>query len=162
MKRRPRLPVGYRRLLHVWAWVLILTPGLAHASAAALQLTGRGAQIYVCTGAVWKLRGPDATLLDSSGRVVGRHYDGPTWEAADGSRVVGEVVVHDAAPAKGAADWLVLRAKQHAGAGLFAGVLFVTRTDTVGGAAPEGGCVPGSAGEVRRVPYEATYTFFSG
>lgn len=34
----------------------------------------------------WAFVGPVATLADRSGKIVGKYYGGPTWEAADGSR----------------------------------------------------------------------------
>ena len=54
----------------------------------ALQAQGVGDQIYTCDGASWTLLKPDARLLDESGKQVGLHFAGPTWQWSDGSRVI--------------------------------------------------------------------------
>jgi len=51
-----------------------------------LMAHGKGDQIYACkanaNGAPfgWILKAPDATLTDDSGKVVGHHVIGPTWQ----------------------------------------------------------------------------------
>ena len=35
---------------------------------------------------------PDASLLDAKGQVIGKHFAGPSWQANDGSIVVGEAL----------------------------------------------------------------------
>jgi hypothetical protein len=124
------------------------------------KLQAAGAQIYVCTknaaGALnWTFREPVATLLDE-GKTVGRHFAGPTWEFADGSHVVGQVV--STAPAKTAKDisWLKLSVKEPPKSGLAAGATSVLRIDTKGGVF-EGAC--DSEGELHSEPYTATYVF---
>lgn len=124
------------------------------------QLKGAGAQIYVCAknaaGALnWTFREPVATLLEE-GKTVGRHFVGPTWEFADGSRVVGEVV--SKAPGTTAKDipWLKLSVKEPQKSGLVAGATSVLRIDTKGGVF-EGAC--DSQGELHSEPYTATYVF---
>jgi hypothetical protein len=124
------------------------------------RLRGAGAQIYVCTknaaGALnWTFREPVATLLDE-GKTVGRHFVGPTWEFADGSRVVGEVV--SKAPGTTAKDiaWLKLSVKEPQKSGLAAGATWVLRIDTKEGVF-EGAC--DSEGELHSEPYTATYVF---
>lgn len=133
----------------------------AHGSGV-MALQGHGVQIYVCQGNpkayAWKLVGPEATLTDAAGRPAGRHYAGPAWQASDGSTVIGAVVA--AARPDGAIPWLVLRATSHAGNGMFAGVTFVTRSQTAGGLPPSGGCDAAHAGMRARSPYSATYSFF--
>ena len=39
----------------------------------------------------WVFVAPEARLVDANGMLVGHHYAGPTWEAGDGSKVVGTV-----------------------------------------------------------------------
>src|SRR5689334_21720360 len=61
----------------------------------AVEMAARGVQVYECFAAdqgkyAWKLKGPSAELLDAQGRPAGKHYEGPTWEALDGGKVVGE------------------------------------------------------------------------
>lgn len=141
----------------------LITCGAAQA-APAFQLTGKGVQIYVCqptaSGFGWTLKGPEAVLTDSGGKVVGRHFAGPSWQAKDGSTVVGEALVASPSPATGSAAWLVLHAKSHAGAGVFADVAYIARTMTDGGAAPSAGCDAAHATVEVREPYSATYSFF--
>jgi hypothetical protein len=139
--------------------------GPAQAAGEAIKLRGIGAQVYTCeassSGFGWHLKAPEATLLDNEGAEVGRHFTGPSWQARDGSTVVGEVVVSDPAPQPGAIPWLLLRAKSHAGSGDFASVGYIARIATEGGLAPANGCDAVHTGAVHRVPYSALYVFFS-
>jgi hypothetical protein len=133
-----------------------------------LKAHGKGVQIYVCTpkkdepsAFEWKLKGPDAQLFDPSGVQVAKHYAGPTWEAPDGSRVVGGVTRKLDAPDPGAVEWLMLSAREHAGSGVFSAVSNVLRLDTQGGRAPAAGCDAGHASAQVRVPYQANYYFYT-
>jgi hypothetical protein len=56
-----------------------------------------------------------------------------------------------------ALPWLLLRAKPLGGPGIFHGVTFIQRVNTVGGREPVG---PGALGEERRVPYTTEYLFY--
>ncbi len=55
-----------------------------------------GVQIYEC-GATkteparfeWVFKAPEADLFDLSGKKIGKHYAGPTWESNDGSTFPG-------------------------------------------------------------------------
>lgn len=136
------------------------------ADPAVIVLLGKGTQIYGCaqagTGFAWRLKAPDAVLTDAAGRRIGRHFAGPSWQAEDGSTVVGEVLAASGATQADAIPWLVLKAKAHSGDGLFSGVAYVVRSGTAGGAAPASGCDPAHSGAEARVDYEATYTFFAG
>jgi len=55
-----------------------------------------GVQIYSCnptaTGFAWTLVAPRADLYDDHGKVIVTHFGGPTWQANDGSQVVGQVL----------------------------------------------------------------------
>ena len=130
-----------------------------------LKALGRGKQIYECRGAAgkfeWVLETPQADLLDAQGKVIGRHFQGPTWQATDGSKVVGEVQQHANSPHAGAIPWLLLKAKSHEGAGTFARVTYIQRLNTVGGAAAPEGCDSGHAGKEIAVEYQADYYFYS-
>ena len=97
-------------------------------------------------------------MFDQSGARIGRHYAGPTWESADGSRVVGEVEQRSAV--QGAIPWLLLRAKSNEGTGVFASVKYIQRVDTVGGVAPSSGCDAAHADAEARVDYSANYDFY--
>ena len=55
-----------------------------------------GVQIYSCnpssSGFTWGLVAPRANLYDDHGKLIITHFGGPTWQAKDGSKVVGQVV----------------------------------------------------------------------
>ncbi len=143
-----------------------LLPNLASAVPTALQLTGRGTQIYICRNNSgkygWTLEGPDATLYDTSGKMVGRHYFGPHWQANDGSTIKGTVLESNASPqGPRNVSWLILSAVVQKGDGIFGRVSFVTRTDTKGGGTPTAACTTAQNGMKKSVPYTAIYTFFS-
>jgi hypothetical protein len=136
------------------------------ADAPAIQMTGKGVQIYSCQPAgasfAWKLKGPEAVLYTDDGKPAGRHFAGPSWQAADGSTIVGQTLVSSPSPQPGSIAWLVLRVVSNSSAGLFANVTYVTRTGTQGGIAPASGCDLAHPGVETRSPYTATYTFFTG
>jgi Protein of unknown function (DUF3455) len=130
-----------------------------------LHTAARGAQIYTCKPKAaepasfeWALKAPEADLFDQNGAKIGHHYGGPTWESNDGSLVVGEVVQRSAV--QGAIPWLLLRAKSTGGSGVFTGVKYIQRVDTVGGVAPASGCDGATAGVETRVDYSASYDFY--
>lgn len=129
---------------------------------------GAGYQIYVCQPGksdaapfAWILKAPEATLHYQAGKDLGRHYAGPTWEATDGSKVVGEVVAHDDGTDPTAIPWLLLRARQHEGSGIFGNVESIQRLHTAGGKAPTTGCDSAYAGTETRVAYSADYYFYA-
>jgi hypothetical protein len=131
----------------------------------AFELRAEGWQIYACTDSAgaarpaWALRAPEATLVDERGRPAGKHGAGPTWEALDGSSVVG-AKVEATTPDRATIPWLLLRAVSHGAApGRMADVTFVQRIDTSGGVAPSEGCSAATVGTVVRVPYRAVYCF---
>lgn len=166
--RSQRSRTSIRLALALWAaaaWV----PQADAAPRSVADLTATGVQVYRCQAggdaaahAQWTLVAPDAKLLDESGRPVGRHYAGPTWELDDGSKLVGEVVQRTDAPDPTAIPWLVLRVKASSGAGRLAAVQSIRREDTRGGKAPPGDCDPARQKDDLRVPYSATYRFFPG
>jgi len=133
-----------------------------------LRAQGRGVQIYVCTAQPdqpgrydWRFVAPQANLFDLGGAPIGRHYAGPTWEGADGGKVVGEVRAKAPSPNPSAIDWLLISAKSASGPGVLGTVSFVQRVNTVGGRAPTGGCSRVNAGEEARIPYSAEYDFYT-
>ena len=152
-------------------FVLAAFAGGIHAQAQAatphaIEAFAKGAQIYSCKAAnggyAWILKAPDATLRDAHGHVIGKHFAGPSWQAEDGSVVVGEPISVSPSPDAGAVTWIVLRAKSHTGQGVMASVQYVVRTRTKGGVAPATGCDASHAGAETRVPYSAVYLFFRG
>jgi hypothetical protein len=148
------------------ATLALLGPVAARAAGTVIELHGKGAQIYHCeqagSGYAWHLTAPDAVLTDAAGHVAGHHFAGPSWQAKDGSTIVGEALVSSAGLQRNAVPWLVLHVKSHTGAGEFASVSYVVRSHTSGGAAPATGCDQAHAGAELRVPYTATYTLFPG
>ena len=120
-----------------------------------------GTQDYVCAATdgrlTWTFVAPEADLTTSAGTPFAHHFAGPTWQASDGSRVVGKLVASVPSPRVGAVAWLLLSAIS-TGDGALSGVRFVQRLDTVGGGGPKGAC--SRAGLARRVAYSATYVFF--
>jgi Protein of unknown function (DUF3455) len=127
-----------------------------------------GVQIYECMAAKedpthfsWTLKAPEAELRDRSGKRLGKHYAGPTWEASDGSKVVGEVLAKSDAPDATAIPWLLLRAKSTSGTGVFSTVLSIQRLRTVGGKPPATGCDQTQSGKEARVSYSAEYRFYT-
>ena len=108
----------------------------------------------------WVFKAPEADLFDNDGRKIGKHYDGPTWEADDGSKVVGEMKARDDGPDVNAIPWLLLSATVLQENGRFGKTRSVQRVNTVGGKAPADGCNQAQLGKIARVPYRATYNFY--
>ncbi len=133
----------------------------------ALETLATGVQIYECSasqdqpaGFEWVFKAPEAELLDRTGRKVGKHYAGPTWESTDGSVVVGEVKARDGGSDPSAIPWLLLSAKSNSGTGVFSQIKSIQRLQTVGGKAPSAPCGRDNAAQVARVPYKAAYYFY--
>jgi len=123
-----------------------------------LEAFADGVQIYACSPAgEWVFKAPEAQLTDRGGRKIGIHYAGPTWEASDGSKVVGEVKARENARSAQDIPWLLLAAKSASGRGTLGRTRSIQRMDTVGGMPPPGSCAPGAE---TRVPYKATYYFY--
>lgn len=126
--------------------------------------TGVGVQIYVWTVnptntalSSWVFKAPHAVLFHREECVAGIHFAGPTWEANDGSKVVGARVAGTTVDSN-AIPWLLLQAASTAGVGILADTTYIQRVNTVGGLAPSS---PGNnAGEEVLVPYIADYYFY--
>jgi Protein of unknown function (DUF3455) len=140
-----------------------IPPSLAPQPGATLlgKYAAKGVQIYVChaKGATneWAFKAPEAELVGAEGGPFAKHYAGPTWEAADGSKAVGKVLAHEPAPKAGAIPWLLLSVES-SGSGVLAGARFVQRVNTSGGVAPAGVCP--TVGIEQRVDYTADYVFY--
>ena len=131
----------------------------------AFYFAASGVQIYACqaltpaAGYGWVFQAPEATLYGRRGRVMGKHYAGPTWESLDHSTVVAsKLAAFTADPS--AIPELLLQATAHSGTGSFSDVTFIQRLDTTGGLAPAAGCAAEQVGAVARVDYTATYYFY--
>ena len=134
-----------------------------------LKVLAKGVQIYTCTasttnasGFEWVFKAPQAELYNEQGVVVGKHYAGPTWEANDGSKVVG-VAQEKSDPSNGKAiPWLLLKAKSHEGNGVLSKVTSVQRLETVDGLAPAASdCNQSRKDNEVSVAYTASYYFYT-
>jgi len=135
----------------------IAAPGLT----VVLTARAEGQQIYECKAGgdgklAWAFREPQATLT-ADGKIVGRHFAGPTWELADGSAVVGKAIGnapganrqrHRLAEAGGR----VAQGQRH----VLGRHTTVQRINTVGGQLKDECDRPGTT---RGMPYTADYVF---
>jgi hypothetical protein len=132
---------------------------------AILTVTGKGVQTYLCQqaagGPTWIFQAPEATLTDASGSTVGTHGAGPIWRSQDGSTVKGDLLQKSASPEPNAIPWLLLKAVNPTGSGIMTKVEFIRRSNTHGGNAPTTGCDAQHLATPVRIPYTATYTFYS-
>lgn len=131
----------------------------------AFRAKATGVQIYTSTAEAgaspkWTFDAPLAELRGPDGII--HHYAGPSWEAADGSKVVRDKDVPvTTVPAKQAgADipWLLIKVNADAAPGMLSKVVYVQRVDTHGGVAPAS--APVREGTKVGVPYTATYVFY--
>ena len=148
----------------------VVVPGALSAPAGeslVRTLWADGVQIYECRKAAdasfpaWVFVAPDAKLVDAGGVLVGHHYAGPTWEAGDGSKVVGAVKAKVDAPRPGDIPWLLLATHSTGKPGLFANVTTIQRVATEGGAMPDTGCGTATVGKQASVPYKAQYAQYA-
>jgi hypothetical protein len=160
-----------RSLFIIGALALLAVPVIAQEIPAKLappkespligKYAAKGVQIYVCNAKgvanEWGFKAPEAGLIDAQGRLFAKHYAGPTWEAPDGSKIVGKVLANEPAPKAGAIPWLLL-STESSGSGVLAGARFVQRVNTSGGVGPTGACA--TTGTERRVDYTADYIFY--
>jgi hypothetical protein len=142
-------------------------PANAHTQ---LTVVGHGVQIYKCTAQTeaasatfkWVFQSPEATLFDTTSKQpVGVHSAGPTWTWNDKSAVVGKLLQSQPSPNADSIPWLLLEAHSTGEPGALSNIKFVRRSNTQAGAAPVTGCDAQHQDNIIRVPYEATYTFYS-
>jgi hypothetical protein len=130
-----------------------------------LQVHAKGDQVYICQEGVtqfaWTLKAPDAQLFDKDGKPFGKHFAGPSWEANDGSRVVGKAVANAPSPDADSIPWLLVNIVSHEGSGVLSPVTSIQRINTKGGKAPASGCDSSHAGQEIRAPYSADYAFYA-
>jgi hypothetical protein len=126
-----------------------------------------GVQIYSCNatsaGFSWGPATPRAELYNDHGKLIADHFGGPTWQARDGSRVVGQRVDGVSMDAT-AIPWLLLSAASTASGpdgDRLAHTTFIQRTATTGGLPPTASqCNATSVGTRVEVPYTADYHFW--
>ena len=143
-----------------------LPPANAHIKITAV---GLGVQVYGCLPQpgvtpvkyAWTLQMPEATLFDpATHQPVGTHAVGPTWTWNDGSEITGKVV--QTQPAKDAVNIPSVLVETHStgAAGVLSDVTLVRRSDTQAGV-PTTECDAVHQNNIARVPYQATYTFYT-
>ena len=118
-----------------------------------------GVQIYSCNGTTWSFVAPRANLFDDQGKLIITHFAGPTWQAKDGSMVVGH------AEASVSVDPTAIPGVRLSAASTTPGQLGSTtniqRIATTGGHVPPAAdCNATTAGTVAEVPYTADYYFW--
>lgn len=131
-----------------------------------LWSTGIGDITYACRekadqpgSYAWAFVAPVATLFDKDRKAIGKYHGGPTWEAADGSKVTGKQV----GMASGGDGNIALQLVQAApaeGMGAMQGVSYIQRLNTKGGVAPSATCDKASVGSEQTVRYQADYVFY--
>lgn len=130
-----------------------------------LQVHAKGDQVYTCKGdaaqAAWALKAPDAQLFDKDGKLFGKHFAGPSWEAIDGSRVTGKAVANVPSPDADSIPWLLVNIVGHEGSGVLSRATSIQRINTKGGKAPASGCDATHVGQDLRVAYSADYLFYA-
>jgi len=130
-----------------------------------LQVHAKGDQVYTCkadgTQLAWALKAPDAQLFDNDGKLFGKHFAGPSWEANDGSRVTGKAVANAPSPDADSIPWLLVNIINHEGNGVLSRATTIQRLNTKGGKAPASGCDAAHVNQELRIPYSADYLFYA-
>ena len=118
-----------------------------------------GVQIYACNDTGWSFVAPRANLFDDEGELIITHFAGPTWQAKDGSTVVGNAEASVSVNPT-AIPWVRLSAASTT-PGQLGNTTNVQRTGTTGGLAPPAAdCNAIREGTVAEVFYTADYYFW--
>jgi hypothetical protein len=133
----------------------------------AMATVGKGLITYECrakkdmTGQFeWAFAGPDARLIDASGKQVGKYYGPPaTWEATDGSKITGKQLAISPG-GTGNIPLQFVQANPTMGMGAMTGVTYIQRLKTQGGVAPAAECGAANMGAKTTVNYQADYIFW--
>ena len=133
----------------------------------ALETIGVGEITYQCSAKKdmagqfeWMFAGPDAVLLDRSGKQVGKYYGPPaTWEAMDGSKLTA-VQLAVAPNMAGSIPLQLVKGNPAMGAGAMQGVTYIQRVNTQGGVAPVAPCTAANLSAKQIVKYQADYIFY--
>jgi len=134
----------------------------------ALVLVGSGDVVYEChpTGAAtgqyaWSFVRPEAKLLDTTGKQVGRYFGPPaTWDYWAGSRVTGKPL--KSAPAgEGNLPFQLVEAEPAIGNhDALRGTTYIQRVNIKGGGTPTKACGWMNMREAQTVKYQADYIFY--
>ncbi|HZY19632.1 MAG TPA: DUF3455 domain-containing protein [Ramlibacter sp.] len=133
----------------------------------AMETVGAGDITYECRAKAgmagqheWVFVGPDARLMDRSGKMVGKYYGPPaTWENLDGSKVTATQVAV-APAAAGSIPLQLVKANPAMGSGAMTGTSYIQRVATRGGVAPASACGAANLGAKEVVKYQADYIFY--
>ena len=133
----------------------------------AMETIGRGEITHECrakAGAAgqfeWVFAGPDAKLLDRSGKQVGKYYGPPaTWESMDGSKLTA-VQIAVAPHMASSIPLQLVKANPAMGAGSMQGISYIQRVATQGGVAPAIPCAASNLNAKEIVNYQADYIFY--
>ncbi|MEA3127075.1 MAG: hypothetical protein QOD67_4094 [Caballeronia sp.] len=128
-----------------------------------LATTASGVQVYSCEYDAqhrlgWVFKNPQATLYNASGQAVIRHAAGPSWEADDGSRIVGHMIAQTPSETAASVPQLLLETRSTAANGMLSAIRYVQRVNTVGGVMPASPC--STEHEIGNSPYIANYVFY--
>ena len=132
-----------------------------------METVGAGDITYECRAKAnmadqfeWVFVGPNAKLMDRSGKQVGTYYGPPaTWQSNDGSKFTGTQVAVAPATA-GNIPLQLVKANPAMGTGAMTNVSYVQRVATVGGVAPAMACGAANMGAKQIVKYQADYIFY--
>ncbi len=132
-----------------------------------METVGVGEITYECRAKAnmagqfeWVFVGPDARLMDRSGKQVGKYYGPPaTWESMDGSKLTGAQVAV-APAAAGSIPLQLVKANPAMGMGAVTGTTYIQRVATQGGVAPAMACDAAGMGKKQIVKYQADYIFW--
>ena len=133
----------------------------------AMETVGAGDITYECRDKAnmpgqteWVFVGPNATLSDRSGKLVGKYYGPPaTWESNDGSKLTAtQVAVAPSGPTS--LPYQLVKANPATGMGAMTGVTYIQRVALTGGVPPMTPCTPMTKGQKTTVKYQADYIFY--
>ena len=132
-----------------------------------LMARASGFQIYICRAdadskPAWTLKAPAAELFDEQGKIIGKHFGGPTWQLNDGSQLTGKMVAKVDAPDAKAIPWLLLTVTSNSGKGALSRVTSIQRVNTVSGLPPAAAeCTPSTSEVEFKSSYSADYYFYA-
>lgn len=134
--------------------------------AQSMWTVGKGEITYACkmkpdqSGHAWTFMAPVASLWDDKKMEVGKYYAGPTWEAADGSKVMGKQLAVSPG-GDGNIPLQLVQANPQGSMGAMSKVSYIQRLNTQGGVAPKAPCAADNAGAEMKVAYQADYVFYT-
>ncbi|MDR7150373.1 hypothetical protein J2W49_002331 [Hydrogenophaga palleronii] len=132
-----------------------------------METVGVGQITYECRAKAdmpvqfeWVFAGPDAKLMDRSGKQVGKYYGPPaTWESMDGSKITATQLAVSPG-GTGNIPLQLVKANPAMGMGAMQGVSYIQRVATKGGVAPAMPCGAANTGARQIVNYQADYIFY--